>query len=74
MTSGVAMVRFPEKSGDPVRFGTHSSKTSGSLSQTTNNTSWEACMKKKKTQIILIIYLYDEETDIVSAIVRVIFI
>ena len=31
-------------------------------------------MEKKKTQIILIIYLYDEKTDIVSAIVRVIFI
>ncbi len=28
-------------------------------------------MEKKKTQIILIIYFYDEKTDIVSAIVRV---
>ena len=28
-------------------------------------------MEKKKTQIILIIYLYDEKTDIVSAFVRI---
>ena len=35
-----------------------------------HSTEWEACMDKKKTRVILIIYFYDEERDIVSAIVK----
>ena len=66
-----------------VRFGNSSGKSRGSSSildalfknvwqpsPNRHNTEWEACMDKKKTRVILIIYFYDKEHDIVSAIVK----
>lgn len=69
MTFWCGLVTLLENPEDPSDSGRTLQKRLAAFPDK-HSTEWEACMDKKKTRVILIIYFYDKETDTVSAIVK----